>query len=101
MVFTGIEQQPSIAELADISKRLLGDWEDVARSLGVDDEVIIQIYIDKDNATEQAFQMLISWIQSDTATVVGLCKALVEENRADIAHAVFKVIIVGEAESSV
>ena len=88
-----MKRMPKSSELLDVSKRLSNDqWKNVARRLGVADEVIERIKNDETSSSERAYQMLTSWIQSqyDAATVGRLCEALMKENRTDIARKVFQ-----------
>ncbi|KAJ8050433.1 Receptor-interacting serine/threonine-protein kinase 1 [Holothuria leucospilota] len=74
--------------LLDLSRKITGEWKNIARCLELSEGTINHISVDQsNNVQEQIYQMLVSWKQSkgQLATYGVLSQALRQASRHDLA----------------
>lgn len=79
-----------IGILLDLSRKITGEWKNIARCLELSEGTINHISVDQsNNVQEQIYQMLVSWKQSkgQLATYGVLSQALRQASRHDLADA--------------
>ncbi|XP_065845761.1 uncharacterized protein [Oscarella lobularis] len=78
-----IEREPTTEELRNVAARIVKEWKHVARALSVDENEIERIDSNYKDVKEQAYQMLLHWMESksESATIERLCQALRGERK--------------------